>query len=233
MTTTTRPPRIAAEARKARADLLRPGTREVRYMPTSTMECRTVGDTIKFRGVASSTESPYDMGFYTETIKRGAFNKTLARNPDVMLLINHAGLPISRTTNGTLQLFDSGEGLEFTAYASADDPDAKLVASKVKAGLLTECSFGFRVVEQNWSSDYTQRKITEVNLDRGDVSLVAFGANPNTTVVARGRRGTSADAVRLALMRSIRLRNEAGRRPPSLTTCRARAYALGLKSRNR
>lgn len=173
------------DARKAKAELLMPLVREVRHLPTSTMECRTVGDTITFRGLASSTNSPYEMGFYTETIKNGAFDKTLAKRPDVMLLANHEGLPLARTTNGSLQLSDMGNGLEFSATAAADDPDAARVASKVASGLLDQCSFAFRVVEQAWDEDYTQRDISEVSLERGDVSIVNYGANPNTAVTVR------------------------------------------------
>ena len=127
------------------------------------------------------------MSYYTETIKRGAFDKTLASGPDVQLLVNHEGLPIARTTNGSLRLSDVGNGLEFTATASASDPDAAAVATKVKAGLMDQCSFAFRVVDQNWNDDRTQRDITEVSMDRGDVSIVNYGANPNTSVVARAR----------------------------------------------
>ena len=43
-------------------------------------------------------------------------------------------------------------------------------------------SFGFRVVRQEWSPDWSQRDLVEVNLDRGDVSAVNFGANPDTMV---------------------------------------------------
>ena len=132
---------MSKQARLAKAELI--GGREVRHVPTSTMECRTSGDTITFRGLASSTESPYSMGFYTETIKRGAFDATLATSPDVMLLVNHEGLPISRTANGSLRLFDAGRGLEFDATASAADPDAARVAAKVEAGLMDQCSFAF------------------------------------------------------------------------------------------
>ena len=154
-------------------------------MPTSAMECRAADGTLTFRGVASSVESPYEMGFYTETIKRGAFDKTLAGGPDVQLLINHEGLPIARTTNGSLRLFATDTGLEFEARASADDPDASRVAQKIGSGLMDQCSFAFRVVDQEWSDDYDQRDIREVSLDRGDVSIVNYGANPNTPVTVR------------------------------------------------
>jgi HK97 family phage prohead protease len=196
------------ETRKARADLLVPLSREVRKMASSAIECRTAGSQITFRGVASSVESPYDMGFYTETIKRGAFDKTLSLRPDVQLLCNHEGLPISRTTNGSLRLFATDVGLEFEATASADDPDAARVAQKVRDGLMDECSFAFRVIDQEWNNDYDQRDIKEVSLDRGDVSICNYGANSNTSVIVRsGQRGISS-----ARMRDILLRNEAGRR---------------------
>ena len=171
------------ELRKSKADLL--SGREVRRMPTSEMECRTADGQITFRGLASSTDSPYDMGWYTETITRGAFDTTLSGRPDVQLLVNHEGLPLARSTNGSLQLIATERGLEFEATADPSDPDAARVAAKVESGLMDQCSFAFRVMKQTWDEDYTQRDITEVSLDRGDVSIVNYGANPNTSVTLR------------------------------------------------
>ena len=171
------------DTRKAKADLLT--GREVRRMPTSEMECRTAGGQITFRGLASSTDSPYEMGFYTETIQRGAFGETLSKSPAVQLLVNHVGLPLAATRNGSLTLNETDRGLEFEGRADESDPDAARIASKVESGLMSECSFAFRVMKQTWDEDYTQRDITEVSLDRGDVSIVNFGANPNTNVTLR------------------------------------------------
>jgi len=184
---------LTDESRKARAELLR--GREVRRMPTAAMEVRQDTDTITFRGTASSTESPYDMGFYVETISRGAFSKTLSESPDVVLLINHEGMPLAATRNGSLRLEQSDAGLEFVATADAADPDAARVAAKVNSGLLNECSFAFRVTRQEWNEDYSERRIQEVSLDRGDVSIVTYGANPNTSV---SLRAAFLDAVDLA-----------------------------------
>lgn len=182
---------IDLDQRKSRADLLR--GREVRRLTSSQMECRTADGMHTFRGMASSTDSPYDMGFYTETITRGAFDKTLSERPDVQLLVNHEGLPLARTTNGSLTLRDEGDGLRFEARASADDPDATRVASKVESGLMDQCSFAFRVTRQEWDEDYTERSIKEVSLDRGDVSIVNYGANPNTNVSMRALFAELAD----------------------------------------
>ena len=171
------------ELRKAKADLLT--GREARRMPTSTMTCRSFDGNFHFAGLASSTDSPYDMGWYTETIAHGAFDATLSKGPDVQLLVNHEGLPLARTTNGSLKLQATSSGLEFEATAPNDDPDAARVAAKVEAKLLDQCSFAFRVMNQVWDGDYTERTITEVSLDRGDVSIVNYGANPNTAIGMR------------------------------------------------
>jgi len=177
------------DTRKAKAELLT--GREVRRLPTSEMECRTADDTVTFRGLASSVDSPYDMGYYTETMVRGAFDATLAKSPSVQLLVNHEGLPLAATRNGSLVLESTERGLEFTATADPTDPDVARIASKVESGLMAECSFAFRVVNQNWDEDYTQRAITEVSLDRGDVSIVNYGANPNTSVTLRSLLGNA------------------------------------------
>ena len=88
--------------------------REVRSNPSAHLELRTDGDEIRATGYASVTNTPYDMGAYEESISRGAFAKTLDEKPDVVLLLNHEGLPLSRTTNGTLTLREDERGLPVT-----------------------------------------------------------------------------------------------------------------------
>ncbi len=53
-------------------------------------------------------------------------------------------------------------------------------------------SFAFRIVRGEWSPDYTQYRILEVDLDRGDVSAVNYGANPNTSISARAKQAIAA-----------------------------------------
>jgi HK97 family phage prohead protease len=171
--------------RKSRAELLR--GREVRRLVTTGLECRSVDGRVQFRGYASVTEQPYDMSWYQETVKRGAFTKTLSESPDVQLLANHEGLPLARTTNASLLLSEDARGLRFEGSADGDDPDAARLARKVEAGLLTECSFAFRVTRQTWDEDYENRDLVEVSLDRGDVSIVNYGANPHTSVSLAAR----------------------------------------------
>jgi HK97 family phage prohead protease len=188
--------------RAARAALLK--GREVRraVVPSHRVEVRSADSTLTFTGVASSTsqrvgslgssdsaltrDNGYDMGWYTERIMIGAFANTLNRSPDVQLLVNHEGLPLARTTNGTLDLReDADQGLVFEARVDSADPDAQTLARKVESGLMDQCSFAFRVLRQNWSDDHDVREITEVDLNRGDVSVVNYGANPKTSAAVR------------------------------------------------
>ncbi len=143
-------------------------------------------------GVASTTEDPYEMydffGPYTEIVSAGAFGKTLSSAPLVEFTLNHArggGAPMAHTRNGTLALAETDEGL---TYAASVDPTRTDVADVVKAierGDLAEASFKFRITKGMWSPDYTEYRIEEVDLDRGDVSAVNFGANPNASTGAR------------------------------------------------
>jgi HK97 family phage prohead protease len=101
------------------------------------------------------------------------------------LNINHAGLPLARTKSGTLKLTQDKVGLRVSAELDRSDPDVQAILPKMRRGDLDEMSFAFRVNSQEWSSDYTDRTITEVNLSRGDVSIVSFGANPTTVAALR------------------------------------------------
>lgn len=174
---------LELEERKARAETLR--GREVRRVPCAGLEVREVDGQLTMVGHASVTERGYDMGWYTETIKRGAFGKTLSETPDVQLLLNHEGLPLARTVSGTLRLSEDERGLRSEADLNPDDPDVQRLLPKVERGDIDQMSFGFRVTRQEWDGDYENRDIAEVSLDRGDVSIVNYGANPSTSFTLR------------------------------------------------
>lgn len=136
-------------------------------------------------GYACVTGTPYDMGWYTEQVNRGAFAKTLSESPDVQLLINHAGLPLARTKSGTLQLLEDNKGLKVDADLDPEDPDVASLSRKMKRLDIDQMSFAFRAIRQEWDEDYTARQIMECDINRGDVSVVNQGANPNTSVSVR------------------------------------------------
>jgi HK97 family phage prohead protease len=164
------------------------------------------GSGVRFTGYASVTERPYDMGWYTETIARRAFQNTLTDKPDVLLLVNHDGLPLARTAAGTLTLSEDERGLLADATLDPDDPEVQRLVRMSKRGNATEMSFSFSGAESEWNDDSDQRRIVALSLHRGDVSIVSFGANPYTSFSMRSRSSSR-----------------------SLDYYRARAFVLGLR----
>jgi HK97 family phage prohead protease len=137
-------------------------------------------------GYASVVEEPYEMwdflGSYAEVVRTGAFTKTLSETPQVQLLLNHGGLAMAYTKAGTLRLSEDSTGLHMEADVTAARTDVQDMLLALEDGSVDEMSFAFRVTRQMWSPDYDQRDILEVDLNRGDVSVVNFGANPATSV---------------------------------------------------
>lgn len=151
-------------------------------------EVRAAGDEFIVRGYASLFDSPYpvaggpDAGGFVETVKRGAFDVTLNSNPDVHFLINHEGVTLARTKSGTLTLSADRKGLLSEARIDRRDPMGQSLEVKMERGDLDEMSFAFRTVRQEWNEDYTERGLLEVNIDKGDVSVVNNGANDKTRI---------------------------------------------------
>jgi HK97 family phage prohead protease len=142
-------------------------------------------------GIASVTDKAYRMwdtfGEYDEIVAREAFTDTLAANPDVAFLLNHKGMTMARTSAGTLQLAMADEGLKSDAWLNPKRQDVKDLILAIEDRSLTEMSFAFMLEEGWWSEDFQTFKITKLNIDRGDVSAVNYGANPYTSIAARSR----------------------------------------------
>src|ERR1700693_4296511 len=169
--------------RKEMAQSLR--GRETRVFPAAGLEVRESNGSLGLSGWASVTNRAYDMGVFKETIRAGAFTKTLSEGPDVQLLMNHEGLPLARTVSGTLRLVEDDRGLKVDADLNPDDPDVQRLMPKVQRGDISAMSFGLRVTRQDWADDYENLEIAEVNIDRGDVSVVNQGANPHAAFSMR------------------------------------------------
>lgn len=151
------------------------------------------GDALHFHGLASAYERGYEMfdfwGPYTEIVSAGAGAKSLARGDlDVPLVLQHNQLRrIARTTNGSLTLSETPEGLEVDApNLDPRDSDVDYIVRKIRAGLIDEMSFAFRIIRGEWSPDWTTYRIDEFEIHRGDVAIVGFGANPYTVSDLRG-----------------------------------------------
>lgn len=139
---------------------------------------------VGFRAYASVTESPYEMwdmfGPYTETIAATAFDETLAAQPDVAYLLNHGGMTLARTTSGTLQIGVDESGLWYEPRLDPQNSVVRDVLSGIRRGDLNESSFAFRIQRGSWDPGYTAYRIEQLDLHRGDVSTVNYGANPAT-----------------------------------------------------
>ncbi len=132
---------------------------------------------------------------FTEYIAPGAFRKTLSETPDVRLLINHEGLPLARTKNGTLALTEDEVGLRFDAELP-DTNEARDLYTLIERGDVDQMSFAFRVIRQKFNKDRSERTLTEVSLADGDVSVVTYPAYPTTTVEAREHLARAIQAVK-------------------------------------
>jgi HK97 family phage prohead protease len=165
---------------------------------------------VQFDGHASVTEQPYEMydfwGPYTEVVSAGAFDTTLNRaDLDVPLVLQHDQMRrIARTTNGTLHLSMDDIGLHVLADLDPTDHDVAYILPKLRSGLVDEMSFAFRITRGVWSPDYTEYRIDEVDIHRGDTAIVGFGASPFTDAGVRGA-GAPQDQLRARLALAIAL----------------------------
>jgi len=158
---------------------------ERRTYTVKDVQARSAEDgTMRLSGYAAVfNESSVPLPF-KESIAPGAFRKTLSETPDVRLLINHEGLPLARTKNGTLKLTEDERGLLIDAEL-ADTTEGRDIYKLVERGDVDQMSFAFRVIRQKWSEDRSRRVLTEVSLSDGDVSVVTYPAYPTTKVEAR------------------------------------------------
>jgi hypothetical protein len=143
-------------------------------------------DRLTFEGIASVVDTPYvvrdHFGEFAETIAPGAFNRTIKQKADVRLLVNHDGVPLARTKSKTLSL---AADPHLRAMASLDpaNPTVQEIRSAMSRGDIDQMSIGFRVKDQEWSKDYTERIIREIELF--DVSIVTFPASSTTSATVR------------------------------------------------
>lgn len=215
---------------------------ERRYVALDRVEVRAAGDdgAIPFDGHAAVFNvrtwiGPKKWGFW-ETIRDGAFSKTIAES-DVRMLKNHdVNFDLARSTidkgPGMLRLSEDDTGLRDEALW-IPTTYAQDLAISVRAGVINQQSFGFLPVKEEWSTDEKTgedtRTLIEVSLF--DVSPVTFPAYPETDASMRAAEmGILLEAAGVTdgdtslLVRSLRT----GTLTPDIApTIRAAAEALG------
>jgi HK97 family phage prohead protease/HK97 family phage major capsid protein len=138
-------------------------------------------DTLTISGYAAMFDDVTDLGYFNERIARGAFDGVM--EDDVRLLINHAGVPLARTTNGTLDLEVDDNGLRYTARL-ADTTEGRDLYKLIKRGDISQSSFAFTIEDEEWDRKQNLRTIKRMG-SLLDVSPVTYPAYPTTTVAAR------------------------------------------------
>ena len=156
------------------------------------------GDTPTITGYAAVYDSPTTIGSgswaYTETVKRGAFDTSLARGDNVAALVGHdPDKIIGRNTAGTLSMRSDDRGLAVT-ITPPDTQVGRDVVELVRRGDLDSMSFGFVVADEEWRSvdGVEHRDLLEVDLF--DVSIVTYPAYQDTSVALRSRDTWQAEA---------------------------------------
>ncbi len=206
MTTREDAARARAEGMAARADRPRqrrsadggPALARVTVSDAKVVRSNNGSSVARFSGYASVTETPYtvwDMfGEYVETVARGAWADTLSMDGLLVEFVaNHGGLPMAHTRNATLTLTEDEHGLRVEADVDPSRHDVHDMLAAVERGDLAEMSFRFQIDAGEWSPDWEQFRITKVNMHRGDVSVVNFGANPHTHVDLPARADAAGD----------------------------------------
>ena len=138
----------------------------------------------------------YENGSY-ETVDSAAFDETL--DGDIRALINHdSTFVLGRTTAGTLRLRTDEVGLWGEIEINPADTDAVNLYERVKRRDVTQCSFGFEILEYDIEvigDENVHRTIRKVKLY--EVSVVTFPAYSDTNVNARSENAALIARVKL------------------------------------
>jgi HK97 family phage prohead protease len=159
----------------------------------------------RLAGYAAVFNSPsQDLGGFVETVRPGAFTRTLASDRDQLALVQHMPqLVLGRRSAGTLRLSEDGQGLAF----DIDVPDttaARDLMVSVERGDVKGASFAFSVPAggDRWEQrgDQVFRELLDVDLH--EITVTALPAYLDTIVARRSfERFRLAPAPRLSAVR--------------------------------
>jgi hypothetical protein len=173
-------------AARALASALLP---EVRHFTAHSLEIRSAADganEIVITGTPIVYNAPYEVrdqfGLFAETMLPGVANGLLD-TADIRFLFNHEGMPMARSTNGTLVFEDRAGQLDFTARLDARSHAHNDLAIAIERGDISQMSVGFSVAAggDHWNEAGDQRSISQFNSFL-DVSAVTYPASPTTNI---------------------------------------------------
>ena len=123
----------------------------------------------------------------TESVADTAFDGALS--DDVRCLIDHeTRLVLGRNKAGTLTLKVDARGLWGEVKINPKDQDAVNLYERVKRGDVDQCSFGFDILDEEFSQNGSDVHWTIKKVKLYEVSVVTFPAYKDTSVSARKAR---------------------------------------------
>lgn len=167
-------------------DETRDRLRQVRSVPTRFETREDDNGQLVISGYFSVFNSIYEIGpGMSESVAPGTFLSSL--NGDVRALTNHdSTLVLGRTTAGTLKLREDDVGLWGDVIINPKDSDAVNTYERVKRGDVSQCSFGFRITQEDTEvKDDGSVHWTIRDVDLYEVSVCTFPAYEATNVQAR------------------------------------------------
>lgn len=162
--------------------------RQYRYTCANFKTREDGADEKKIEGYFAVFGETYDMGAgLTESIAPEAFKDTLA--DDVRALINHdTTLVLGRTTAGTLELREDSHGLWGSITINPKDSDALNLYERVKRGDVSQCSFGFDILDEETEVRDEGIHWTIKKVKLYEVSPCTFPAYESTGISARAEQ---------------------------------------------
>ena len=161
-------------------------TRQTRTRETA-FSVREEGGGKRIEGYFAVFGSVYDMGGgISETIDPNAFDEALG--DDIRALIDHEPrLVLGRTSANTLRLRVDEHGLWGEIDVNSQDTDAMNLYARVQRGDVTQCSFGFDILEEETEYGPGPGEVRFIlkRVRLYEVSCVTFPAYRETEISAR------------------------------------------------
>ena len=133
-----------------------------------------------------------DLGYFEETIQRGALDQTDLR--DVRLCLNHdTGVVYARSrsnnADSTMRIWTEDDGLHFRASLDLENPLARAYYSMIERRDIDKMSFMFSVAEDRWEDLETEKPKRFITNIRSivEISAVTFPAYDSTEIQARDK----------------------------------------------
>lgn len=191
--------------------------REVRHWPVGELEVREEKGTgeITIEGAPIVYGKPYTvrdhLGEFEERMHPGCATQLLKRGVDCRLLLNHEGMPMARTTSGTLDLWDTPEKMRFKAKLDARQQLATDFAIAIERRDISQMSVGMIVGSDKWGqSGGTETRDVYGLEDLLDVSGVTYPCSPSTNIEMALRAALEAPVESRARLRNLEVALRAG-----------------------